>query len=109
MNMAVIGGIAAGPNATAKVSQLRPDADVTMIEKGEFLSHAGCGFPYYVSGMVKEQAQLMSTAICAVRGAKSLISTSDGISRPWRNSRPSSRTFRWNRFECGLQYRGISR
>ena len=44
-----------------------PDAEVTIIEKGRFLSYAGCGLPYYVSGVVKEQAELMSTPVGVVR------------------------------------------
>jgi len=70
MRVVVIGGVAAGPKAAAKVMRLRPDADVTVVEKGEFLSYAGCGLPYYISGEVREQAELMSTAIGVVRDAK---------------------------------------
>ena len=44
-----------------------PDADVTLVEKGEFLSYAGCGLPYYISGVVKEQKELMSTPVGTVR------------------------------------------
>ncbi len=70
MRVIVIGGVAAGPKAAAKVMRLRPDADVTVIEKGEFLSYAGCGLPYYISGVVREQAELMSTPIGVVRDAE---------------------------------------
>ena len=63
----VIGGVAAGPKVASKVIRLEPDAEVTIIEKGEFLSYAGCGLPYYVSGVVKEQKELMSTPVGVVR------------------------------------------
>jgi NADPH-dependent 2,4-dienoyl-CoA reductase/sulfur reductase-like enzyme/rhodanese-related sulfurtransferase len=63
----VIGGVAAGPKAASKVVRLDPEAEVTIIEKGEFLSYAGCGLPYYVSGIVKEQKELMSTPVGVVR------------------------------------------
>jgi len=63
----VIGGVAAGPKVASKVKRLRPDADVTVVEKGEFLSYAGCGLPYYVSGVVKEQKELMCTPVGVVR------------------------------------------
>ncbi|MEA3367950.1 MAG: FAD-dependent oxidoreductase, partial [Planctomycetota bacterium] len=62
-----IGGVAAGPKVASKIKRLRPDADVTVVEKGEFLSYAGCGLPYYVSGVVKEQKELMSTPVGVVR------------------------------------------
>ncbi len=63
----IIGGVAAGPKAAARITRLNNDAEVIVIEKGEFLSYAGCGLPYYVSGVVKEQAELMSTPIGVVR------------------------------------------
>jgi NADPH-dependent 2,4-dienoyl-CoA reductase/sulfur reductase-like enzyme len=44
-----------------------PQADVTVIEQGHLLSYAGCGLPYYVSGVVKEQRELMSTPVGVVR------------------------------------------
>jgi NADPH-dependent 2,4-dienoyl-CoA reductase/sulfur reductase-like enzyme/rhodanese-related sulfurtransferase len=63
----VIGGVAAGPKIAAKVARLRPDAEVTLIEKGEHLSYAGCGLTYYISDMVKEQKDLMATPAGVVR------------------------------------------
>ncbi len=65
----VIGGVAAGPKVASKVMRLDPDAEVTVIDKGEFLSYAGCGLPYYVSGVVKEQKDLMATPVGVVRDA----------------------------------------
>ena len=67
IKVVVIGGVAAGPKVASKIVRLMPDAEVTIIEKGEFLSYAGCGLPYYVSGVVKEQAELMCTPVGVVR------------------------------------------
>ena len=67
MKVVIIGGVAAGPKAAAKITRLLPDAEVTILQKGEFLSYAGCGLPYYVSGEVKEQKNLMDTPAGAVR------------------------------------------
>jgi len=64
----VIGGVAAGPKIASKVMRLRPDARVTIVEKGRVLSYAGCGLPYYISGMVKEQRKLVSTPEGVLRG-----------------------------------------
>ncbi len=69
MKIVVIGGVAAGPKAASKIMRLRPDADITVIEKGAFLSYAGCGLPYYVSGAIKEQRELMETPAGVVRDA----------------------------------------
>jgi len=67
MKVLIIGGVAAGPKAAAKVVRLMPDADVTIVEKGKLLSYAGCGLPYYVSGVVKEQNELLCTPAGTVR------------------------------------------
>jgi NADPH-dependent 2,4-dienoyl-CoA reductase/sulfur reductase-like enzyme len=67
LKVVVIGGVAAGPKAAAKIMRLNPHAAVTLVEKGKFISYAGCGLPYYVSGLVKEQKDLMSTPIGVVR------------------------------------------
>ncbi len=67
MKVIVIGGVAAGPKAASKIIRNNPEAEVTIIEKGEFLSYAGCGLPYYISGEVKEQKELMATPIGTVR------------------------------------------
>jgi NADPH-dependent 2,4-dienoyl-CoA reductase/sulfur reductase-like enzyme/rhodanese-related sulfurtransferase len=63
----IIGAVAAGPKTAARIMRLDPEADVTLLEKGVFLSYAGCGLPYYVSGLVKSQEELMSTPAGALR------------------------------------------
>ena len=67
MKVVIIGGVAAGPKIASKVIRNNPDADVTVIEKGKFLSYAGCGLPYYVSGEVETQEELMATPVGTVR------------------------------------------
>lgn len=67
LRVVVIGGVAAGPKAASRIIRMNPGADVTVIEQGELLSYAGCGLPYYVSGVVKEQKELMSTPVGVVR------------------------------------------
>ena len=69
LKVVIIGGVAAGPKTAAKIVRQNPDAQVTVLEKGPFLSFAGCGLPYYVSGVVKEQKALMSTPVGVVRDA----------------------------------------
>jgi NADPH-dependent 2,4-dienoyl-CoA reductase/sulfur reductase-like enzyme/rhodanese-related sulfurtransferase len=67
LKVLIIGGVAAGPKTAAKIMRLNPQGEVTIIEKGKFISYAGCGLPYYVSGLVKEQKDLMSTPIGVLR------------------------------------------
>jgi NADPH-dependent 2,4-dienoyl-CoA reductase/sulfur reductase-like enzyme len=62
MKVIIIGGVAAGPKAAAKIIRLQPDTDVTVLEKGPFLSYAGCGLPYYVSGGYDQTAPAAPSA-----------------------------------------------
>lgn len=67
LKVVIIGGVAAGPKAAAKINRLDPRADVTIVERGRLLSYAGCGLPYYIAGLVKSQSELMSTPVGIVR------------------------------------------
>jgi len=59
MNVVVIGGVAAGMSAAAKIKRLKSDARVTVYEKGSFFSYGACGLPYYVAGMEEEYSRLI--------------------------------------------------
>jgi NADPH-dependent 2,4-dienoyl-CoA reductase/sulfur reductase-like enzyme len=50
MKIIIIGGVAAGMSAAAKISREMPEAQVIVFEKTQEVSYAGCGLPYYVSG-----------------------------------------------------------
>jgi NADPH-dependent 2,4-dienoyl-CoA reductase/sulfur reductase-like enzyme len=67
LHVVIVGGVAAGPKVASKIIRLCPEAEVTIVERGKLLSSAGCGLPYYVSGVVKGQKELMSTPVGAVR------------------------------------------
>jgi len=67
LKVIIIGGVAAGPKVAAKVVRLNPHAEVTIIDKGKLLSYAGCGLPAYISGIVRNQNQLMSSPLGVVR------------------------------------------
>ena len=62
LKIVVIGGVAAGPKAAARAKRCNPNAKVTLVEKGEWLSYGGCGLPYFLGATVKELKDLMSTS-----------------------------------------------
>ena len=59
MNVLIIGGVAAGTKAAAKIKRLLPDAQVTILTKGRDISYAGCGLPYYVGGLIEQKEELI--------------------------------------------------
>ena len=56
----VIGGDAAGLSAASKFTREAPNRDVIVFEKGEWVSYAHCGTPYYVKGTVERLTDLLS-------------------------------------------------
>lgn len=58
MNILIIGGVAAGTKTAAKLKRECPDANVTIITKSSDISYAGCGLPYYVSGVIDHRSKL---------------------------------------------------
>lgn len=63
----VIGGNATGLKAAVRIKRLDPAADVTIIEKAEFISYAACGLPYYVEDIVFDHQELIKTPVGVVR------------------------------------------
>ncbi len=55
----IVGGVAAGATAAAKVRRISPDAQITMLEAGPDISFANCGLPYYIGGDIKSRSKLI--------------------------------------------------
>ena len=60
MKIAVIGAVAAGTSAAAKARRTNKDAEIVVFEKGTEISYAGCGLPYYISGVTASRDQLLA-------------------------------------------------
>jgi len=58
-NIVIIGGTACGPKAAARARRCDQQAQITIVEQGENLSVATCGLPYYVSGIIDSQDDLI--------------------------------------------------
>ena len=63
----IIGGVACGPKAAARARRRDAKAEIIVIERGSFLSYAGCGLPYYIGGSIPELDGLRSTQYGVVR------------------------------------------
>lgn len=55
----IIGGVAAGATAAAKVRRLSADAEITILEAGPDISFANCGLPYFIGGDIKSRSKLI--------------------------------------------------
>ena len=52
MKVIVIGGDAAGMSAASQIKRQKPEYEVTVFERGTYISYAACGIPYYIGGAV---------------------------------------------------------
>lgn len=59
MNIVVIGGVAAGTKAAAKLMRQNRSSSVTIYTKSKDISYAGCGLPYYVGGSIENREELI--------------------------------------------------
>ena len=59
MKVLVLGGVAAGTKAAAKLKREDRSIDVKILTKGKDISYAGCGLPYYISGIIPERSELI--------------------------------------------------
>jgi NADPH-dependent 2,4-dienoyl-CoA reductase/sulfur reductase-like enzyme/rhodanese-related sulfurtransferase len=55
----VIGGVAAGATAAAKARRTSEEAEITLLEKGDYISFANCGLPYYTGGVITPRGKVI--------------------------------------------------
>ena len=67
MKVVIIGGVATGPKAAARLRRLNPKAEITIVEQGKVISYAGCGMPYFVGGDVDSFQGLNTTTAGILR------------------------------------------
>ena len=58
MKYVIIGGVAAGASAAARLRRLDERAEIVLLEKGSEISYANCGLPYHVGGVIAARARL---------------------------------------------------
>ena len=58
MKVVIIGGVAGGASAAARLRRLDESAEIVMLERTGYVSYANCGLPYYVGGVIADRAEL---------------------------------------------------
>jgi len=59
MKVCIIGGVAGGATAAARLRRLDEKAQIIVFERGDYISFANCGLPYHISGRIKERKSLL--------------------------------------------------
>ena len=58
MKVIIVGGVAGGATAAARLRRLDESAEIIMIERSGFVSYANCGLPYYIGGTITDRSKL---------------------------------------------------
>ena len=59
MKYIIIGGVAGGATAAARLRRVDEKSDILLFEKGKYISYANCGLPYYIGGVIAEREKLL--------------------------------------------------
>lgn len=58
MKHIIIGGVAGGATAAARIRRIDEQAEIIILEKGKYISYANCGLPYYIGGTIQDRSKL---------------------------------------------------
>ena len=58
MKHVIIGGVAGGATAAARIRRADESAEIILLEKGKYISYANCGLPYYIGGSIADREKL---------------------------------------------------
>ena len=58
MKVVIIGGVAGGASAAARLRRLNEQAKIIVVERGPYVSFANCGLPYYIGGEIRDRSAL---------------------------------------------------
>ena len=55
----IVGGVAGGASAATRLRRLDEEMEIILVEKGEYISYANCGLPYYLGGVIPDREKLL--------------------------------------------------
>ncbi|MBR6771177.1 MAG: FAD-dependent oxidoreductase, partial [Lachnospiraceae bacterium] len=58
MKIVIVGGVAGGATAAARIRRLNEQAEIVVFERSGYISYANCGLPYYIGGVIEEPEDL---------------------------------------------------
>lgn len=58
MKTVIVGGVAGGASAAARLRRLDENAEIVIFERSGYISYANCGLPYYISGVITDKEEL---------------------------------------------------
>lgn len=100
----IVGGVAGGASCAARLRRMDEQAEIVLFERGEYISFANCGLPYYIGGVIPKREQLLvqdvktmnvwfnleihtKTEVTAIRPAEKTVTVTDLTSGETREER----------------------
>ena len=59
----IVGGVVGGASAAARLRRLNGEDEIILFERDDKISYAGCGFPYYIGGVIPERSALLAQTV----------------------------------------------
>ena len=59
MKIIIVGGVAGGASCAARLRRLDENAEILMVERGQYVSYANCGLPYHIGGIIEKESSLL--------------------------------------------------
>ncbi|SFM40322.1 FAD-dependent oxidoreductase [Thermodesulforhabdus norvegica] len=78
LKVVIVGAVACGPKVACRLRRLLPDAEITVLERGDHISYGACGIPYYVEGLFPEVEMLTETPV-GVRRTAAFFEKAKGV------------------------------
>lgn len=72
MKIVIVGGVAGGATAAARMRRLAEDAEIIMLERGEYVSFANCGLPYYIGQVIDRREALFVSTLETIKAKYNL-------------------------------------
>ncbi len=70
LKIVIVGGVAAGPKAAARARRCDPQAEITILERGDYISYSACGLPYLISGEIPDVKHILASPVGVMRDAE---------------------------------------
>ncbi|TLS38761.1 CoA-disulfide reductase [Pseudalkalibacillus caeni] len=63
----IVGGVAGGASAAARLRRVNEETEIIMFERGEYISFANCGLPYYIGGAITQREKLLVQSVSGMK------------------------------------------
>lgn len=101
MKVLIIGGVAGGATAAARLRRLDENAEIIVLERSGYVSYANCGLPYYIGGVIEEKKKL---TLQTPESFKSRFRIDVRVGQEAVSIDPTAKTVAVKRLEDGTEY-----